>query len=107
LAIQRRQEIQFNLTAKDFQLTCLQDSTLDRLVDLSVQVEANLFGYSVEREVRHRAGFAARLHAEKYCHIDVDRVLENAGWRNMLFSLGHSRRGRGNRTRAFGILSSM
>jgi hypothetical protein len=43
LAIQRRQEIQFNLTANDFQLTCLPHSTLDHLVDLSVQVEANLF----------------------------------------------------------------
>jgi hypothetical protein len=107
LAIQRRQEIQFNLTANDFQLTCLRNKTLDRLVDLSVQVEANLFGYSVERGVKHRAGFAARLDAKKYCHIAVDRVLENAGWRNMLFSLGHSRRGRGNRTRAFGTLSLM
>jgi hypothetical protein len=105
LAIQRRQEVQLNLTANDFQLTCLPYSTLDRLVDLSVQVEASLFGYSVEREAQHRTGFAARLHAKKYCHIDVDRVLENAGWRNMLFSLGHGRRGHGNRTGSFGILS--
>jgi hypothetical protein len=105
LAIQRRQEIHLNLTADDFPLTCLPSSTLDRLVDLSVQVEANLFQYSVEREVQHRTGFAAKLHAQKYCHIDVDRVLENAGWRNMLFALGHSRRGRGTRTRSFGIVS--
>jgi hypothetical protein len=98
LAIQRRQEIQLNLTANDFPLKCLPYPTLDRLIDLSVQVDANLFGYSVEREVQHRVGFAAKLHAKKYCHIDVDRVLQDDGWRNMLFSLGHGPRGGGTRS---------
>lgn len=99
-AIQRRQEQLLSLTASSFPQQCLSSQILDRLIDLSVRVDANLFGSSVEREAQQRRGFVKLVNArDKYCHMDVAKVLPDKGWRNMLMSLRH---GHSSQTRRFG-----
>ena len=88
-AIQHYQEDVLNLTSNDFPLTCLSNQTLDRLLNLSLIVETNLFPepYAKKNEAEHRAGFETARAGEKYCHVDADLVLADKGWRSMLSNL--------------------
>jgi hypothetical protein len=87
--IQQRQTEELQLSVNDFPLQCFSNKTVDRLLNLSLKTEHNLFGeaWTEEQESEHRAGFAAALQKGKYCTIDTSKTLEDAGWQSFFRSL--------------------
>jgi hypothetical protein len=88
-AIQRRQEKLLHLSSNDYPLQCFSNETVDRLLNLSLKVEQNLFlsDWTAEQESEHRAGFAAVLQKRKFCSIDTSATLKDAGWQSFLREL--------------------
>ena len=86
--IQHRQEEILHLTEHDFALTCVSDATKQRILNVSLRLEQDLFTSSCN-ETRHREAFAEFDQKKKrYCSIDAAKVLEtDSSWRDFFASL--------------------
>jgi protein-arginine kinase len=86
-AIKHRQEQVLNKTINDFPLVCLENATLNRIIDLSVTMEKRLFPDTLN-ETKHREGFATAVHHKKFCSINARKLLDqDMDWWLFLSSL--------------------
>ena len=81
-----------------FPLECWPPEKLDRLEQLSWDLERQLFDASLktEQEETHKQGFAETVAKKKFCHIDVNATLAQPEWQSFFASafpteLGQSR----------------
>jgi hypothetical protein len=76
------------LGGDDFPLTCLPESTLERIETMSLEFERDLYAdeWSRALEEQHKAGFEATKGKNKYCSVDAKLALLDQGLRNYLAS---------------------
>jgi hypothetical protein len=70
---------------------CLPNTILDRLLNLSLATEENLFGHEIALQWQedHRRAFELYRQRSKYCFLDTNKLLDqNEEWKSFLQSLG-------------------
>ena|SRR3569623_559138 len=82
------QEQVLRRSANEFPLVCLSNATLDRLEQLSLRAQRNLFSHSwnVEQETAHRVGFHKVVQSKTFCSVDIDQTLQDPTWRDFFAS---------------------
>jgi hypothetical protein len=85
----RREQESKNLHASDFSYKCSSKEALDRFESLSLELERRLFpdNWTDASKVAHHAGFEKMLAKKSHCHIDADKTLEDAAWKEFFKKL--------------------
>ena len=82
-AIIERQEVELKLRVSDLPLLCPDEATYKAFWDLTIELDRKCLPEKVspERESTLLNHFEKAKEHKKYCHVDVDAVLEDSGWR--------------------------
>jgi len=72
----------------EFPLECWPQDKLDRLEKMSLDLERRLFQatWTPAQEEAHRAGFAATVAKNKFCHADTNKTLNEPEWKSFFAS---------------------
>ena len=76
-------------TGYDFPLECWPEEKVDRLKQMSFELERRLFRdtWTEEQGDAHRRRFAATVAKNKFCHIDTEKTLKEAEWKSFFASV--------------------
>ena len=75
-AVEALQEYRLNLGQNDYPLICMPDSELQRIFNLSLEAEKSIMGEFEGQREKHWKGFEKYVARKKFCHVDVDKVME-------------------------------
>ena len=81
-AIIERQEVELQRDVFDFPLLCPDDATYKAFWDLTLELDRKCLPERAtpERESTLHQHFQKAVEHKKYCHVDVDAILEDSAW---------------------------
>ena len=76
------------ITLDELPMVCPDQTILDRLWNRTLEMEAHVFPalaqQDPEREMKLREAFEKKVSKRTYCHVDLESVLSDPDWRNLL-----------------------